>query len=104
MTEQNFDSRACSPKEENACALLPGVLAALFSFQHVSLPASVNGLAGIGAPVSPEDLDCEPQSILSLQKALSGFGLSIPYETLQLYVGLDGDQALELRDPSLDAS
>jgi phosphoglycolate phosphatase-like HAD superfamily hydrolase len=49
-------------------------------------------------------IDCVPQTILSLQKALLDFGLSIPYDTLQLYVGLDGDQALQLLAPSLDAS
>jgi phosphoglycolate phosphatase-like HAD superfamily hydrolase len=49
-------------------------------------------------------IDCVPQTILILQKALSDFGVSIPYDTLQLYVGLDGDQALQLLGPSLDAS
>src|SRR5205085_7031206 len=49
-------------------------------------------------------VDCVPQTILSLQKSLSDFGLTIPYETLQLYAGLDGDQALQLVAPGLDAS
>jgi phosphoglycolate phosphatase-like HAD superfamily hydrolase len=44
-------------------------------------------------------IDCMPQTFLSLH-----FGLSIPYDTLQLYIGLDGDQALQLLAPSLDAS
>jgi HAD superfamily hydrolase (TIGR01549 family) len=49
-------------------------------------------------------VDCVPQTILSLQKSLSDIGLTIPYETLQLYVGLDGDQALQLVAPDLDTS
>lgn len=47
-------------------------------------------------------VDCVPQTILSLQKSLAEFGLTVPYETLQLYVGLDGDQALQLLAPSFD--
>ncbi|MGY2901441.1 hypothetical protein [Bradyrhizobium sp. URHC0002] len=47
MTEQSFDTRASSSKEKNACALLPGQLAALFSFQHAGLTAPVEGTARI---------------------------------------------------------
>ena len=49
-------------------------------------------------------VDCVPQTILSLQKSLADFGLSIPYDALQSYSGLDGDQALQLLAPSLDAA
>jgi len=49
-------------------------------------------------------IDCVPQTILSLQKSLADLGLKIPYETLQLYVGLDGDQTLQLLAPGLDSS
>jgi HAD superfamily hydrolase (TIGR01549 family) len=48
-------------------------------------------------------VDCVPQTILSFQKSLTDFGRTVPYETLQLYVGLDGDQALQLVAPDLDA-
>jgi phosphoglycolate phosphatase-like HAD superfamily hydrolase len=47
-------------------------------------------------------VDCVPQTIFSLQMSLADFGLAIPYETLQLYVGLDGDQALQLLAPAFD--
>jgi HAD superfamily hydrolase (TIGR01549 family) len=48
-------------------------------------------------------VDCVPQDLLSLQQALSDFGVTAPYETLQLYSGLDGDQTLQLVAPDLDA-
>jgi HAD superfamily hydrolase (TIGR01549 family) len=44
-----------------------------------------------------------PQNLLSLQEALAGFGVGVPYETLQLYSGLDGDQTLQLVAPDMDA-
>jgi HAD superfamily hydrolase (TIGR01549 family) len=49
-------------------------------------------------------VDCVPQTILSLQKSLADIRLTIPYETLQLYSGLDGDQALQLIAPGLDSA
>ena len=39
-------------------------------------------------------VDSVPQSLRSLQKALDQAGLQVPYATLQLYSGLDGDQTL----------
>jgi HAD superfamily hydrolase (TIGR01549 family) len=48
-------------------------------------------------------VDCVPQTLLSLQQALADAGVTVPYETLQLYSGLDGDQTLQLVAPDLDA-
>jgi phosphoglycolate phosphatase-like HAD superfamily hydrolase len=48
-------------------------------------------------------VDCVPQDPLSLQETLADFGVTVPYETLQLYSGLDGDQTLQLVAPDLDA-
>jgi beta-phosphoglucomutase-like phosphatase (HAD superfamily) len=42
-----------------------------------------------------------PQTLLSLQESLSGFGITVPYERLQLYSGLDGHQTLQLIAPDL---
>jgi HAD superfamily hydrolase (TIGR01549 family) len=47
-------------------------------------------------------VDCVPQNLLSLQESLAGFGVIVPYELLQLYSGLDGDQTLQLVAPDLD--
>ena len=47
-------------------------------------------------------VDCVPQTILSLQKCFADLGLSMSYNTLQSYSGLDGDQALQLIAPALD--
>jgi HAD superfamily hydrolase (TIGR01549 family) len=47
-------------------------------------------------------VDCVPQDLLSRQETLADFGISVPYETLQLYSGLDGDQTLQLVAPNLD--
>jgi beta-phosphoglucomutase-like phosphatase (HAD superfamily) len=44
-------------------------------------------------------VDSVPQNLLSLQEALAGFGLTVPYELLQLYSGLDGEQTLQLVAP-----
>jgi HAD superfamily hydrolase (TIGR01549 family) len=49
-------------------------------------------------------VDCVPQTIFSLQMSLADLGLTVPYETLQLYVGLDGNQALQLLAPGIDDS
>jgi HAD superfamily hydrolase (TIGR01549 family) len=47
-------------------------------------------------------VDSVQQSLLSLQEALADFGIgAIPYEVLQLYSGLDGDQTLQLIAPDL---
>ena len=39
-------------------------------------------------------IDCVPQTLSSLHDTLREWGLSVPYETLQLYSGLDGDETL----------
>src|SRR4030088_488865 len=46
-------------------------------------------------------VDCVPQNLLSLQESLARFGVIVPYEMLQLYSGLDGDQTLQLIAPDL---
>ena len=48
-------------------------------------------------------VDSVPQDILSLQESLSRFEITVPYELLQLYSGLDGDQTLQLVAPDLPA-
>src|SRR4051794_27357711 len=40
-----------------------------------------------------------PQNLRSLQDALERFGHRVPYQTLHLYSGLDGDQTLQLIVP-----
>jgi HAD superfamily hydrolase (TIGR01549 family) len=47
-------------------------------------------------------VDCVPQTLKSLQEALEQFGHQVPYNTLQLYSGLDGDQTLRLVVPDSD--
>jgi phosphoglycolate phosphatase-like HAD superfamily hydrolase len=49
-------------------------------------------------------VDSVPQNVMSLQEALERFGHQVPYSTLQLYSGLDGDQTLQLVGPELDES
>ena len=46
-------------------------------------------------------VDSVPQSLLSLQECPAGFGIIVPYELLQLYSGLDGNQTLQLVAPEL---
>jgi phosphoglycolate phosphatase-like HAD superfamily hydrolase len=46
-------------------------------------------------------IDCVPQTLSSLQDTLREWGLSVPYETLQLYSGLDGEETLKIIAPSL---
>jgi len=49
-------------------------------------------------------VDCVPQTLKSLQEALERFGHQVPYNTLQLCSGLDGDQTLRLVVPDSDES
>ena len=49
-------------------------------------------------------VDSVRQNLLSLQESLDDFGVTVPYNVLQLYSGLDGDQALQLVAPALDAA
>jgi beta-phosphoglucomutase-like phosphatase (HAD superfamily) len=44
-------------------------------------------------------VDSVPQNLRSLQDALERSGYRVPYQTLQLYSGLDGDQTLQLAIP-----
>jgi phosphoglycolate phosphatase-like HAD superfamily hydrolase len=44
-------------------------------------------------------VDSVPQNLRSLQDALEQHGYRLPYQTLQLYSGLDGDQTLQLAIP-----
>ena len=48
-------------------------------------------------------VDSVQENLLSLQVCLADFGISVPYELLQLYSGLDGDQTLQLVAPDLNA-
>lgn len=48
-------------------------------------------------------VDSVQQNLLSLQVCLADFGISVPYELLKLYSGLDGDQTLQLVAPDLNA-
>ena len=45
-------------------------------------------------------VDSVPQNLRSLQDALERSGYLVPYQTLQLYSGLDGDQTLQLAIPA----
>src|SRR3954471_23210776 len=47
--------------------------------------------------------DCVPQTLSSLQDTLKDWGIRTPYETLQLYSGLDADEALSIIHPQLNA-
>jgi phosphoglycolate phosphatase-like HAD superfamily hydrolase len=47
-------------------------------------------------------VDSVPQNLRSLQEALEQAGLDVPYATLQLYSGLDGDQTLQIIGPDLE--
>ena len=46
-------------------------------------------------------VDSVRHNLLSLQESLSDFGIEAPYEELQLYSGLDGNQTLQLVAPDL---
>jgi phosphoglycolate phosphatase-like HAD superfamily hydrolase len=46
-------------------------------------------------------IDCVPQTLSSLHDTLKEWGRPVPYETLQLYSGLDGDETLTIVAPSL---
>ncbi len=48
-------------------------------------------------------VDSVPQNLLSLQESLADFGIAVPYDLLQLYSGLDGDQTLQLVARDLEA-
>jgi hypothetical protein len=46
-------------------------------------------------------VDSVPQNLRSLQEALEQAGIRVPYATLQLYSGLDGNQTLQIIAPDL---
>lgn len=46
-------------------------------------------------------VDSVRHNLLSLQESLADFGIEAPYEGLQLYSGLDGNQTLQLVAPDL---
>ena len=46
-------------------------------------------------------IDCVQQNLLSLQESLANFGVAVPFELLQLYSGLDGDQTLQIIAPAI---
>jgi HAD superfamily hydrolase (TIGR01549 family) len=49
-------------------------------------------------------VDTVPQNLRSLQEALKQAGFEVPYETLQPYSGLDGNQTLEIIGPDLEGA
>src|SRR4051794_15359756 len=56
-------------------------------------------LSGFIFDVEGTLVDSVPQNLRSLQDALERFGHRVPYQTLHLYSGLDGDQTLQLVVP-----
>jgi HAD superfamily hydrolase (TIGR01549 family) len=48
-------------------------------------------------------VDCVQENLLSFQESFADSGVTVPYELLQLYSGLDGDQTLQLIAPALGA-
>ena len=49
-------------------------------------------------------VDSVSYNLRSFQEALERLGHPVPFETLQLYSGLDGDQTLQILMPDLEAS
>ena len=47
-------------------------------------------------------VDSVPQNLRSLQEALEEASIDVPYEVLQLYSGLDGNQTLQIIAPDLN--
>jgi beta-phosphoglucomutase-like phosphatase (HAD superfamily) len=60
-------------------------------------------LSGLIFDVEGTLVDSVPQNLRSLQDALERFGYRVPYQTLHLYSGLDGDQTLQLIVPEASA-
>jgi hypothetical protein len=60
---------------------------------------SVPMVSGFLFDVEGTLVDSVPQNLRGLQDALEKFGYRVPYQTLQLYLGLDGDQTLQLAIP-----
>jgi phosphoglycolate phosphatase-like HAD superfamily hydrolase len=60
-------------------------------------------LSGFVFDVEGTLMDSVPQNLRSLQDALERAGHRVPYQTLQLYSGLDGDQTLQLAIPGASA-
>jgi HAD superfamily hydrolase (TIGR01549 family) len=67
----------------------------------VPVPGGDMRFAGYIFDVEGTLVDSVQQNLLSLQEALADFGIGTPYEVLQLYSGLDGDQTLQLIAPDL---
>ena len=47
-------------------------------------------------------IDCIPQNLRSFQETLCHFGITLPFEVLQLYSGMDGDDMLGIVAPEMD--
>jgi HAD superfamily hydrolase (TIGR01549 family) len=47
-------------------------------------------------------IDCIPQNLRSWQKTLSNFGMTVSFDALQLYSGMDGDDMLQILGPHMD--
>jgi len=59
--------------------------------------------AGLIFDVEGTLVDSVPQNLRSVQDALDCHGYRVPYQTLKLYSGLDGDQTLQLVVPDAAA-
>jgi HAD superfamily hydrolase (TIGR01549 family) len=46
-------------------------------------------------------IDCIPQNLRSWQETLSSFGMTVSFEVLQLYSGMDGDDMLQILAPDM---
>jgi HAD superfamily hydrolase (TIGR01549 family) len=47
-------------------------------------------------------IDCIPQNLRSWRETLSSFGMTVSFEVLQLYSGMDGDDMLQILAPDMD--
>jgi HAD superfamily hydrolase (TIGR01549 family) len=73
-----------------------------FAVAGVPCPEANMLFSGFIFDVEGTLIDCIPQNLQSLQETLSEFGVPVPYEVLQLYSGMDGDDTLRIIAPDLD--
>jgi HAD superfamily hydrolase (TIGR01549 family) len=73
-----------------------------FAAQGVPCPEAKMLFSGFIFDVEGTLIDCIPQNLQSLQETLAEFGVSVPYEVLQRYSGMDGNDTLRIIAPDLD--
>src|ERR1700742_1707106 len=73
--------------------------AAVADFSSLDTTTEATMFQGFIFDVEGTLVDSVPQNLRSLQDALERSGYRIPYQTLQLYSGLDGNQTLQLAIP-----